>query len=205
MLFRSVIDDNPLARDILKAHLQHFRCAVDLCETADIALPLIKEADSAKPYQLILMDYRMPGTDGIQAAKIIRQDLELSHIPPIILVTAASHFDDTEGLDIHQMVNDVLHKPVNASVLFDAIMNTLGIASSRSHLPAMRGQVQVEGLDRIRGAQILLAEDNPINQEVAREFLATMGLQVSVVNNGQEALQHLAKRSEEHTSELQSH
>jgi signal transduction histidine kinase/CheY-like chemotaxis protein/NO-binding membrane sensor protein with MHYT domain/HPt (histidine-containing phosphotransfer) domain-containing protein len=190
-----VVDDNPLARDVLSAHLLHFRCHVECCETADLALPLIKKADSEDPFELILMDYRMPGTDGIHAAKIICEDDSLKNRPPIILVTAASHFDDAENIDLHQCVKDVLHKPVNASMLFDSIMNVLGIETMRSHQPAQRQTVHVEGLERIKGAQILLAEDNPINQEVAKEFLATMGLLVHVVNNGQEALDALKQKS----------
>ena len=187
-----VVDDNPIAREILKAHLLHFRCQVQLCESADLALPMIAQADSEAPYQLILMDYRMPGLDGLSASKRIRNDMGLKQVPPIVLVTAASHFDDIEGVDIHQIVNEVLHKPVNASMLYDAIMNVLGISTLRTHQPAQRQQAQVEGVERIRGAHILLAEDNPINQEVAKEFLATMGLKVQIVNNGQEALDQLA-------------
>ena len=192
-----VVDDNPMAREILKAHLQHFRCEVHLCESADEAMPRLLKADAHHPMDLILMDYRMPGTDGLTAAHRIRHEMGLKKVPHIILVTAASHFDGHDEDSIGQAVTEVLNKPVNASMLFDAIMNALGKSGAITHKPAQRKQVQTEGLDRIRGAHVLLVEDNPINQEVAVEFLTTMGLKVRVAHHGAHALELLAEQTPE--------
>jgi signal transduction histidine kinase/DNA-binding response OmpR family regulator/NO-binding membrane sensor protein with MHYT domain len=192
-----VVDDNPMAREILKAHLQHFRCDVRICESADEAIPQVLSADARQPIELILMDYRMPGTDGLTAAHRIRHELGLMHPPQIILVTAASHFDGHDEHTIAQAVSEVLNKPVNASMLFDAVMNALGHTGAITHKPAQRKLVETAGLDQIKGAHVMLVEDNPINQEVAHEFLTSMGLKVTIAQHGAHALELLAQQTPE--------
>jgi CheY-like chemotaxis protein len=83
----------------------------------------------------------------------------------------------------------ILLKPVSASMLFDAIMQAFGEAAPAISRVAQRQELESETLQHIKGAQLLLVEDNEINQQVAREILEGAGLNVTLVNNGREAVQ----------------
>lgn len=186
-----VVDDNPHARDILMAYLGQFGLAVDSVGTAEEAIDRLQAADP--PYGLVLMDYIMPGgMDGLEATMRIKKDLSLSEIPKVILVTAHGHkeYDNVPGVEL---LDNELHKPVNPSLLLDVTMEAFG----QQVVGAAKGSRQsrefdTEMLDPIRGARILLVEDNHINQQVATELLEHGRFVVDVANNGQEALEKLA-------------
>ena len=128
----------------------------------------------------------MPGIDGIEAASRIKNHPSLSKVPAIILVTAYGREEimqkaEDSGLDGY------LIKPVNASVLFDAVMQAFGEEIPETSRLTRR-QKEADALQEIRGARILLVEDNEINQQVAGEILKGAGLIVAIANNGQEAV-----------------
>jgi len=135
----------------------------------------------------VLMDLKMPGMDGIEASRRIRNSPELTTIPQILMVTAYGREE------VMRQAEDVglaafLIKPFNQSVLFDTIMGVFGHgAGSRLRQPALAGQ-EPDGMNAIRGARILLAEDNEINQQIAIELLEQAGMVVDVANNGLEAV-----------------
>jgi CheY-like chemotaxis protein len=111
----------------------------------------------------------------------------LSKIPPIILVTAYGREE------IMQQAEEVglegfLLKPVNPSMLFDTIMQAFGETVPETSRIAQRREQETEALEHIRGANVLLVEDNEINQQVAREILEGAGLKVTLANDGQEAV-----------------
>jgi CheY-like chemotaxis protein len=133
------------------------------------------------------MDWKMSGMDGIEASKYIKNHKSLSKIPPIILVTAYGREE------IMQQAEEVglegfLLKPVNPSMLFDTIMQAFGEALPETSRVAKRHEQEAEALEHIRGANVLLVEDNEINQQVAREILESAGLIVSLAADGQEAV-----------------
>src|SRR5690606_22007379 len=142
---------------------------------------------------LILMDWRMPGMNGVDAALKIKEDDTLYHVPCIILVTAYGR----EGV-IHQVeqsgLDAVLLKPMSQSTLFDTIMSVFGRRVS-SALAGDRGEGEGKVREAIGGARVLLVEDNEINQQVATELLHGAGLAVEVASNGQEALEAIALAS----------
>ena len=185
-----VVDDNPHAREILEAYLGQFGLIVDTVNSAEQAIEQIKAVE--EPYKLVLMDYIMPGgMDGLEATIQIKQDLPLSEIPKVILVTAHGHaeYADAKGFDL---LDNELHKPVNPSLLLDVTMETFG----HEVLSAARGgrhgqEVDMKELHPIQGARLLLAEDNLINQQVATEMLEQAMFFVDIANNGQEALDKL--------------
>ena len=125
--------------------------------------------------------------NGIEASRRIKNHPGLAKVPTIIMVTAYGRDEimrqaDQMGLD------SFLIKPVSASVLFDTIMQALGKEVIEiSKIAQIKGQ-QTEALKHIRGAQILLVEDNEINQEVARELMEKAGLPVTIAANGKEAI-----------------
>ncbi|MDX2502123.1 MAG: response regulator [Deltaproteobacteria bacterium] len=181
-----VVDDSAASRDILQDMLESFSFKVTLAASAEEGLEEIFRADSDQPYELVIMDWKMPGMDGLEASGQIKNHQTLSRIPAIILVTAYGREQLMRqagqiGLD------GFLIKPVGPSVLFDTIMDVFGEEISPADRISEK-KIQSEDLTNIKGAQILLVEDNEINQQVAREILAGGGLKVTVANDGQEAV-----------------
>jgi two-component system, sensor histidine kinase and response regulator len=143
---------------------------------------------SQDPYRLVLLDWRMPGLDGIETARRMAQ-LALPQRPPVMLVSA--HDDDTlPALARTAGIGTVLLKPLTASTLHDAVIGLLQIDAPRAAPtpPAALQQLEAHLRQRHDGARVLLAEDNPINQEVASSLLQMAGLQVDVADDGAAAL-----------------
>ncbi|MBT8363792.1 MAG: response regulator, partial [Deltaproteobacteria bacterium] len=181
-----VVDDNVTSREILKDILESFSFQVALVASGEEGITEIENADREKPFELVIMDWKMPGMDGIEAATRIKNHSTLNKIPAIILVTAYGREEimkkaENAGLD------GFLIKPVNASVLFDAIIQAFGEEIPETSRLARR-QKEADALQEIQGARILLVEDNEINQQVAKEILEGAGLIVTIANNGQEAV-----------------
>jgi two-component system sensor histidine kinase/response regulator len=186
-----VVDDNVTSREILKELLESFSFEVELAASGEEGITEIENADRDKPFNLVVMDWKMPRMDGIQAATRIKGHPSLNQIPAVILVTAYGREEvmkqaEKAGLD------GFLLKPVNASVLFDAIMQAFGEEIPETSRLA-KAQKETEALKEIRGVRILLVEDNEINQQVAREILQDVGLTVTIANNGQEAVEAVKK------------
>ena len=182
-----VVDDNATSREILQDILESFSFEVLLAASGKDALEEIERADNDKPFELVVMDWKMPGMDGIQTSRHIKNHQNLSKIPAIVLVTAYGREEvmrqaDDIGLD------GFLLKPVNSSVMFDAIMQALGKEVQDVSGQGRKKEQNTEDLSAISGARVLLVEDNEINQQVAQEILQGAGLIVTVANNGREGL-----------------
>jgi len=183
-----VVDDNAIARQILKETLESFSFKVSTVVSGATALAELERAASdyqAKPYDLVLMDWSMPGMDGVEASRLIHHTGWLPHIPTIIMVTAYGreeimHAASQVGID------GFLVKPVNPSILFDTIIETLDQNTVTTPIVAKHEELLPPHL---RGAKVLLVEDNRINQQVAQEMLENAGLAVSLADNGAKAVQ----------------
>ncbi len=182
-----VVDDSHAARQILKGMLDAMGLIVKDTASAEKAIAEIKKADTDMPYDLVIMDWRLQGTNGIEAAQYIKSYLKLKNIPKILMATAYSYEDirtraEKAGLD------GFLLKPISPSVLLDTIMVLFGkeritpCTAAEDHKPSVH-------LAGIAGAQVLLAEDNELNQQVAKELLEKAGLVVSLAGNGLEAVE----------------
>jgi len=181
-----VVDDNPTSREILRDMLESFSFEVTLAATGQEGITEIEKADKDKPFEMVIMDWKMPGMDGIEASKRIKEHPKLRHIPHVVMVTAYGReevMQKAEKLDL----DGFLLKPVNPSVLFDTI-----IQAHSEEVPETsritQHQEEAEALALIKGAQILLVEDNEINQQVAKEILEGAGLIVSLADDGQQAV-----------------
>ena len=187
-----VVDDNATSREILKDMLESFTFTVTVAASGPEGITELESADKNKPFELVVMDWKMPGMDGIEAARQIKRHPGLTKIPAIILVTAygreeVMHQAEQVGLD------GILLKPVSPSLLFDASMQAFGQTTPEHSRASRRDQKAAEVLKHIRGAHMLLVEDNEINQQVAKEILEGAGLNVSLANNGQEAIAAIEK------------
>jgi PAS domain S-box-containing protein len=182
-----VVDDNATSRSIFQKMLESFSFEVSVAASGEEGITELEAADEDKPFELVIMDWKMPGMDGIEASKRIKNHIDLSKIPPIILVTAYGREE------VMQQAGDLglegfLLKPVNASMLFDAIMQAFGEAVPETSRVAQKHEQEAEALKHIRGAHVLLVEDNEINQQVAKEILESAGLNVTLAADGQEGV-----------------
>ncbi len=123
-----VVDDNDIARAVLKEYLENFTFTVSEVESGKKALEEIEnnsKKPGAKPYELILMDWNMPGMDGIETAVRIKDNHKIKHQPIIIMVTAFGREEIMKSAD-DAGIDSFLIKPVGQSVLFDTIMSVFG-------------------------------------------------------------------------------
>jgi CheY-like chemotaxis protein len=182
-----VVDDNATSRSILQEMLESFSFEVSLASSGKEGIIELETAGKDKPFELVIMDWQMPGMDGIEASKRIKNHKGLSKLPPIILVTAYGREEvmqqsEQVGLD------GFLIKPISPSMFFNAIMQAFGEAVPETSRIEQRHEQEAEALKHIQGARVLLVEDNEINQQVAREILEGAGLIVALATNGQEAV-----------------
>ena len=182
-----VVDDNPGARHAIVEMLRQMSFEVDDCESGLEAIEAVKRAEAkALPYAMVLMDWLMPGIDGIEAWRRICE-LKLEHQPKIAIATAHGREEVLKQAG-DAAIESVLIKPLSASILFDTLMRELGGSEDFVPLGVVKPDLTLEMLLPIRGARVLLVEDNAINQQVASEILIDAGLQVEVAGNGKIAV-----------------
>ena len=187
-----VVDDNVTSREILQTMLESFSFQVTQAASGEEGLAEIDKADKQRPFELVIMDWKMPRMDGIEAAKRIKGNAQLSKTPPIILVTAYGREDIMQQAEVAGL-NGFLLKPVSPSTLFDAIMLAFDQKDSVISHPEYDSGQETDSLRKIRDAHLLLVEDNEINQQLAREILEGAGLNVTIADNGREALDLVKK------------
>ncbi|WP_338845666.1 response regulator [Massilia sp. W12] len=184
-----VVDDSRLARAILVEALQALPVRVDAAATGKEALLAVRAADAARdPFLLVLTDLQMPEIGGIELTRRICSDDLLAVKPKIVLVTSYDR-DDVQREAESVGVSGFLFKPISRSLLVDTLVSLFaGRVPAQRSAPPPR-EKKVEAPQRIfDGARVLLAEDNDINQQIAVELLASVGVQADIANNGQEAV-----------------
>ena len=157
------------------------RCGPMRFPPGEEAIRALAAADAKDPYQLVLMDWHMPGMDGLQASAIIKRDGRLNDMPRIVMVTAFGR-EEVRAQAEQIGIDGYLLKPVNASVLYDTLMDLFGVAGWRQ--PAARHRKSESAEYNARGIRVLLVEDNEMNQQVATELLESAGAVVTVANHG---------------------
>ncbi|USE39054.1 transporter substrate-binding domain-containing protein [Endozoicomonas sp. SCSIO W0465] len=181
-----VVDDNPEARALLISHLTTSGCETWESGHGDEALELlkVKNANVHGAISLVLLDWKMPDIDGIELAKSIHK-LNLAVQPRLIMVSAYGREEVMARASGE--VDAFLIKPVNRSVLIETIRRLLKCQSN----PKTEVIEETRFCEIIPKGRILLAEDNEINRQVARELLQGMGLDVVMVTNGVEAVERV--------------
>ena len=181
-----VVADSTLARAILLDGLRALPVRIDSAASAGEALMKLHSADSARePYQLVLSDWQMPDLRGTQLMERIKSDPDLL-APPAVVLMSASGPEEVQAKAAAAGADGFLLKPITES----SLVNTLVSALARRIKPvAARNAPQCQ----FPGARILLAEDNEINQEIAVELLAQVGIEVDIANTGREAVARLQK------------
>ncbi|MCZ8221016.1 MAG: response regulator [Acidovorax sp.] len=186
-----VVDDSEQARQILSGLLGSMSFAVTTASSGEEAVAKAGAADAAgRPCEIAFLDWKMPGMDGFATHRALAL---LPHPPHSVIVTAAGRDDVQKELEAAGIVL-MLTKPVSPSQLFDTAIRALGghahtaNVQQRSHGPR-----SAPNLATIQGARVLLVDDNDLNQQVGAELLTGAGLVVEVADNGQIALDMLAR------------
>ena len=188
-----VVEDNEVSREILAEMLRFFRVDVDAAPNGPAALAMLQSA-AANPYDLVLMDWRMPGMNGDEVTQRIHRDAAIPRQPKIVMVTAYGH-EDVIRLSEQAGVDGFLVKPVSPSTLLDTILSVLG----RGRIFGVADKHHVKSPDlavsgKLAGARVLLVEDNDINREFAVELLRSEGIVVDEALNGVQAVDRVQQQ-----------
>nr|CRH05720.1 putative Histidine kinase with HAMP domain, HisKA domain, HATPase c domain, two Response regulator receiver domains and Hpt domain [Candidatus Magnetococcus massalia] len=192
-----VVDDHAASREILTNLSEMLGLAVESVASGQQAIDyLLEEAEQgAEATQLVLMDYRMPGLNGMETTQQIYNHEKIPQTPRVVMVTA--HGDDALRQEAEQVgVAAVLLKPVTPSTLCDTVVGGVyGVGQPQIVSSQNLRILGEQTLSPIRGANILLVEDNVINQQVATELLEHVQLQVTIAENGQQAVEKVQQQS----------
>lgn len=181
-----VIDDSPFMRDILKAMLKSLNFEATVASLYSEGLHELKKAVDDRPYDLVIIDNKLPDATGAKVCAEIK-NINPAKTTKTILISGFTEKDILSDIDTAEF-DGFLHKPITRSSLYNMIQNVLGYEEAKEKIIGNAHEAEIENLDSIRGARILLVEDNAINQQIACELLRGAGLIVSLAENGQEAV-----------------
>jgi two-component system, sensor histidine kinase and response regulator len=186
-----IVEDNETTREILKSYALSWGMSVDTAPSALSALELLrKTVDAQVVYDLVIIDMKMSGMNGLELGQRIKADLKIANIP---LVMATSTMFKGEAVEAQKAgFSAYLIKPIRKVDLQQCLLSALS-AEVVSQSQSANGSGANSHSSRI-SAHILLAEDNPVNQEVASYMLHSFGCTVEIANNGQEALLALEQK-----------
>ncbi|MDD2270716.1 MAG: response regulator [Desulfuromonadaceae bacterium] len=184
-----VIDDSSSSREIFSSQLLSLNFHVTAVENATLAVTALQQACGDNPFDLVIMDWAMPEVDGFEATRRIKSDPAITPQPKILMTTAYGS-KETKTRARQAGLDGYLCKPVTLSTLFDGIMGALGKDALVSATSGAGTDV-AEKSGTIRGAKVLLVEDNEFNQQVATEMLESTGVSVTLAVNGEDALEKL--------------
>ena len=184
-----VVDDNPVACDLSVAMLRGEGVQVDCARNGPEAVQIIHDRITAgiPAYQVVFLDWKMPGMDGWETARQMRAIEQAVNQPPALLIMVTANARDMlsqRTLDEQAMLNGFLAKPVSAAMLLDAV--------AYARLSDSRVSEVGSSQRKLDGMRILVVEDNLVNQQVAEELLTTEGALVSLAANGQLGVEAVA-------------
>ncbi|MDG5496302.1 response regulator [Niveispirillum sp. BGYR6] len=182
-----IVDDSAVAVEVLADMLEQHGIQVTGVRSGDEALSLLARArEEGQPFDLVLIDWRMPGMDGLTLCQRIH-DLPGGEPEPILMVTAYD-VDELSGQLAQLPICRVLAKPVTPADMRDALHQAFATS-----IQIPDGSDPGDSLDGVRGADILLVEDNPLNQQVAMDLLARWDMRVSLAEDGAQAVAMVAR------------
>ncbi|GGF63963.1 response regulator [Alteromonas lipolytica] len=183
-----IVDDTESARNIITEALQSLGMQVSATDSGEQALQLLESASA--PFDFAIVDWQMPGLDGIETLHQLRA-VQAHHKHPLhcVLVTAYSREDALAQIAQHQLTDiAILAKPLSSIALADQLLSFYASASSATHSDLPVSVNAPDDIQHLLGTRVLLVEDNPINQQVANELLEAYGIEVMIAGNGVEAL-----------------
>ena len=179
-----IVEDTETSRELLETLLRSWSIPTVSVASAEEGLALLdlhNKKGGRDPFGLVVLDWVLPGINGLDAAERIRARDE-THTLPIVLISAYAGKEE-EARCAALGVNVFLPKPITASSLLDAVVEAQGarVHTARRKLDAP--------LEQEFDARVLLAEDNEANQMVASELLTRLGIELEIANNGRQAVE----------------
>jgi PAS domain S-box-containing protein len=201
-----VVDDNASARLVLTEMLHRLGFQAEAVDSGAAALEALERAgQQATPFEVLMLDLRMPEMDGLEVARRVRQ-MPLLRQPMLVLVTGLGR-DEVMAAESAAEIDAVLLKPVNPSHLLDRLQTMLGsgpsagaadgLGAEPALAPADQSMTPGQGL-RPAGAargRILAVDDNEVNLQIARELLRGQGFEVDVAQDGQQVLELVGRQT----------
>ena len=195
-------DDNPASRQIMQDIFSGWDLPLDLVASGDEALGAVGAADDAgKPYDLVLLDWKMPGMDGMQTVEAMHGAVYKGARPRTIIITAYGADDFVMGPGSAE-VAAFLTKPVVPRTLLDTIAEIVSSNAALVQPDAPAAETVPMVAPHLRGLRLLLVEDNEINREIATELLVDAGLQVDIAENGRIACERVRDHGETYAGVL---
>ena len=178
------VDDNAINRSVLQHYLEPAGVRLDLASSAQEALGMLRAAAAAgDPFQLALLDFHMPGTDGTGLARMMREDDRLRGIPVALLTSVDRRFTTSELAELG--ISAAMAKPIRQRELMQTIQRAL-CAEPAAVTPAPSQESTASSVPSLR---VLVAEDNPVNQRLTRIQLKKLGYEADLACNGNEVLE----------------
>lgn len=181
-----VVDDNAIAREILAESLDALGLETVEVEDGWSAISCVEQSAERTRFDFVLLDWQMPGGDGVTVARKILGLQTQAHLPKVFLISAFDSelaLSDAEGVAF----SGVLSKPVSPSRLRNCLLNALFNDAAESRDEASTPTLSDDS-STLKGTRILVVEDNEINLELTVELLTSRGMEVAVAHNGAEAI-----------------
>jgi signal transduction histidine kinase/CheY-like chemotaxis protein len=189
-----IVEDNPTVRRVVAQYARAWGMRSDSAPRAHEAIQMLQDAVGTDPYEVVLLDLRMPELDGISLARMIKSNPALAATHLIMLTSLG---DVLESMQMEQTgIEACVPKPVKGPRLFDSICEVVGGKKNPTpeRLRALTGSLKLLGDPTGKPVRILLAEDNVINQKVAVKMLRGLGYGADIANNGLEVLAALSRK-----------
>ncbi len=187
-----LVDAQPTSRLILQQLLTSWRFQVATASFRDEALYRLRRAERDAPYELLLLDWKTADTGLLHEARSAAAEIASAPLATVVMATLHNHDQVQEAVG-DLPATAILVKPIAPSRLFETVLRLQRGEAASVATPAARHVDLAEQLKSTRGARVLLAEDNLVNQQIATAFLAAGGMEVTVANNGIEAVDWVKK------------
>lgn len=187
-----VVDDVETNIRIVEHYLGDFDCKIRSAKNADSALEMLSSKDAA--FNLILTDFNMPGKNGLEFAKILKNDERFKNIP-VVMVTSRAQTGD-HRIAQEMKIDGYLTKPIRKRELIDCIsviINPSYEKAKKANGNTLVTEHVIAEMHKDRRTKVLLVEDNPVNQKLILKMLSNAGIDCDLANNGQEAVETVFK------------
>lgn len=191
-----IIDDSEIARENLSLTAQSVGWKPTKAASGEIAIQeMFHKIEIKEAFNVLLVDWKMPGMDGLEVAAKIRSTFTEDTAPIVLMVTAFSR-EELLKQPKADIVDGILTKPVTSSSLYNSVAEVLRLRERNNYIAALRSSIRPKG-KRIPGVRVLVVDDSEINREVAKRILTIDGATVFMAEDGKIAIDWLQKNSAE--------